>query len=493
MTENQAPIGVDLGGPVTATQRLLWLLGRRTVTPAALNLSYALAIDGPVDTVALQAAFRALVAGHETLRTTFHERDGEPVAATVGLESALSQVDLTPQDTTEADAVRLIRLDRARGFDLEREAPLRVALLRLAPRRHLLLLTLHHIAGDGWSLYLLRDRLSEHYATAAGGGVSPSDLPRPALDCAAVARAQQEWLRGPGAEQEVRWWVDRLRYAQAWPRELGPRPADPEPLHRQVTLLPAELTAQLTSLSKQTRVSLFATLLTGFAVLLQRWTGCADTAIGTLVANRPNAGSARVMGAHYNAVLINTDLSGDPSLAQCLLDVSARTVAALDHQSLPLPVVTERLARECGWDAERTPGFMFLMDRYPMEGLRLAGCQVTGVYVDRGDGPVERLRAEVCADVIFFVREAGERLTLSVFYRPGLLPAPRVTQLMRTYQEILAVACESPETPLRELPGLGSGSEPAPYPDTEPSGVPTLRRVTDLAPVDALSPVAGRT
>jgi non-ribosomal peptide synthetase component F len=327
---------------------------------------------------------------------------------------------------------------------------------------------------------------------AAGGGVSSSELAQPTPGCAAVAREQQEWLRGPSAEQEARWWVDRLRHARAWPRELGTRPADPGPLHRRVTPLPAELTAQLTSLARRAKVSLFATLLTGFAVLLQRWTGCADTAIGTLVANRPNAGSARVMGAHYNAVLIDTDLSGDPSLAQCLLDVSARTVAALDHQSLPLPVLTERLARECGWDATRTPGVMFLMDRYPMEGLRLAGCQVTGVYVDSGNGPVDVLPVEVCADVIFFVREAGERLTLSVFHRPGLLPAARVTELMRAYLEILSVACESPETPLSELPGPFDGSEPAPDPVADASAIPTLRRVTDLAPVDALSPVAGR-
>ena len=183
-------------GPVTAAQEQLLALDRSTSRPRVCNLSYAVEIGGPLDAAALADAFAGAVARHEPLRTTY---DGDE--AVVGEGDA---VDLTPrpvQDLEEAAA--LAEAERETGFDLSREGPLRASLLRLADERHVLLLTLHHVAADGWTLRLLCEELSRRYA---GEAVS-AELDG---DCIDHARWQREWLESPAAERELRWWRERL-------------------------------------------------------------------------------------------------------------------------------------------------------------------------------------------------------------------------------------------------------------------------------------------
>jgi hypothetical protein len=474
-------------GPLTAAQRQLWALDRCTEFPAALNLSYALAVDGPLDADALADAFATLVRCHEPLRTTYLEHE-DGVLAEVGDDSvALRAVDLSPRTVDEAQAALLAREDQARGFDLTKEAPIRATLLRLGDQRHVLLLTLHHIAADGWSLYLLNKEISANYAARRRGEDIASVSHR--LECLEVARAQQAWLSGPEAEAETRWWTDQLRGAD--PRPSLPWPARRDAgteLARQVVALPDELTARLGKAARQAGASLFVVMLTAFEVLLERWTGCAEAVIGTLAANRQTADSAGVMGAHYNPLLLTTDVTGDPSLAECLLRTTTRTVRALDRQVLPFAYLAERLEHELGWDAVGLPRAMFLTDRYPVEGLKLAGCELTGLYVDDQPGAVTTVPAATAADLTFFVREAGERLTLSVFYPYEPSQDSVVAGAMGAYLEILAALCEEPQLPVSEL-SLAPATPVRPAP--EPRHGPELRRITTLGPVDALSPVGG--
>jgi len=500
-------------GGLTVAQQQLWALDRLAPTAAAVNLSYALAIDGPLDTGALTGAFGDLIRRHEPLRTTYPAPGGCPVAQVHDEDLALSALRLTAAGAADlAEASRLAREERARGFDLAREAPIRARLLSLGERRRILLLTLHHIAADGWSLDLVSRQLSRFYAARlrhepaapADRGEQPQPDSRP-VECLEHAAWQQSWLEGPAAEADARWWIDRLRDATPRPPMLAARPGEEcTDLRRQVVMLPGQLTAELRALGRGANASVFVLLLTAFNALLALWSGGADTVTGTLAANRPTADSARLLGAHYNVLLLRTDLGDDPSLAECLLRTGASTVPALDHQALPFAVLAGRLERELGWATAAVPGAMLLTDRYPLERLALEGCRVSGLYLDDGigttpldgGGPVAVIPAATVSDLTFFAREAGEHLTISALYPGASLADDCVIAALRAFVEILVAMCESPELPLSELPlselppaGCGPGW-PTAAPAASPSR-PVLREITRMSPVDALSP-AGR-
>src|SRR5919197_3181940 len=228
----RAPSGTERRGPLTAAQAELLALDRRTPRPRVCNLSYAVRIDGPLDVAMLADAFAGVVRRHEPLRTTY---DGDEAVVGEG-----EGVDLTPrpvQDLEEAAA--LAEAEREAGFDLAREGPLRASLLRLGEERHVLLLTLHHVAADGWTLRLLSEELSRRYA----GEAVPAELDG---DCIDHARWQREWLESPAAERELEWWRGRL--AGAAPQPAGEPRVE---MRRQVVVLPDALTAELRRVGRQ--------------------------------------------------------------------------------------------------------------------------------------------------------------------------------------------------------------------------------------------------
>jgi hypothetical protein len=201
------------------------------------------------------------------------------------------------------------------------------------------------------------------------------------------------------------------------------------------------------------------------------------------------------MGAHYNPLLLSTDLGQDPSPAEALLRTSERAVPALDRQRLPYSVLAGHLHHAHGWQPNSTPAAMFLMDRYPLEGLHLKGCQVTGLYLDHGTtgdaAAAAVLPAATTAGLSVFVRETGTRLTVSTLAPPDTLKHAEVTALTWSYVELLAALCDTPEVPLSQIE-LSLTDPPDPPAPLAPSGAatgPTLRPVTEFAPVEALSPV----
>ena len=476
-------------GPLTVAQEQLWALDRQAPPPGVLNLSYAVAVEGPLDVAALSGAFADLVRRHEPLRTSYAADDGTPVAEVGAEDAEPSGIDLTPSPVRDLEeAATLARLERETGFDTAREAPIRASLLRVAAERHVLLLTLHHVAADGWSLQLLSQELSRNYAARLRGedaAPSPSHA-----ECIEHALWQRDWLRSPAAERELGWWLDRLRGVSTRPTAPGTqaRAASSEML-RQAVVIPDGLTAALRRLGREAAASVFVLLLTAFEVVVARRSESTEAVVGTLVANRPTPDSARVLGAHYNVLLLDADLGGDPTLAECILRASRTAVTALDHQALPYPVLAGRLERELGWDSRRMPAAMLLLDRYPLDELRLEGCRVSGLYLD--GGPVARIDAATAAELTFFVREVGDRLTLSALYPSGSVEDGEVVGLMRGYLEILTAMTELPELPLSEL--TLPFDAPAPRAAADAASRPGLHEVSLVAPVEALSPVGGWT
>ncbi|WP_329570737.1 non-ribosomal peptide synthetase [Kitasatospora sp. NBC_01266] len=332
--------------PVSYAQRRLWLLEKLGSAGAAYHLPMALRLRGPLDLPALEAALADLVARHEALRTVFGEGpDGLPYQRV--LPAAVSV--LTRAETTAAELTEALAAEAARPFDLAVDVPLRAALFALGADECVLLLTLHHIAGDGWSLAPLARDIETAYA-ARLGGAAPQWSPLP-VQYADYALWQRELLGDEGeAESLAARQVDYWRQALAGlPEELELPTDRPRPLaagHQGAAVsltVPAELHRKLVDLSREHGVTLFMTLQASLATLLHRLGAGTDIPLGTPVAGRTDVALDELVGFFVNTLVLRTDLSGDPSFTELLDRVRESDLAAFAHQDVPFEHLVDAL------------------------------------------------------------------------------------------------------------------------------------------------------
>lgn len=493
--------GSGLGG-LTAMQEQIWWLHRVVPRPDLLNMFYALQIDGPLDAAALERTLLVLGERHQPLRTTYSAVDGVP-AARVGERPQLAWEAVDVDGA--AQAARRAAWEAHGELDLASGPLLRATLVRLAGDRHVLLLTFHHVCADGWSLEVFCREASAVYA-ALRDGRAP-ELAELDGQCVDHALWQACWLAGEPARREVEWWREYLRGLDAGAFELplaGARPGGLDvDVSRQVWALPPELSEELGQVARRRGASLYMVFLAAAGVLIARWTGRSDVVVGTLAANRETASSSGLLGAHFNPILMRTDLGGDPCLGEVLMRVVESALPALEHQGVPFSHLGGVLA-ELGIDprASPVPAVTLLQDRYPLASLALAGADVTPLHLDEGGAsdPRElveprRLRAVTASDLTFFLRESGDRHTLSVFYKTRRLGDAAVRLLIEAYSEILLALVEELDSEISQLDlALPEPSAEPPSPPAESAGAgrprePVLFPITTLSPVDALSPV----
>ena len=338
------------GRPLSFAQQQLWLLDRIRPGSAAYNVTSAFHLEGALDEAAFGRALDAIVARHEALRTTFHEAGEEP-AQVVGPPRPveLERVDLSalPADLREAALARCLREAARRPFDLSRDLMLRGALVRLGEREHVVLLVLHHIACDGWSLRVLARELEAHYQAARRGGVA--DLPPLPTQYGDHAAWQRTWLAGPHLDAEIAFWRERLAGA---PPALA-LPADrPRPTvlgdggAHCVRLVPSRLVGAVKALARTERATLFAALLAAFQSLLHRYTGETDLVIGTASACRTRRELEPLIGYFVNTLPLRMDLRGAPTFRELLRQARQVASEALGHQELPFERLVAALAPE---------------------------------------------------------------------------------------------------------------------------------------------------
>lgn len=513
MSSEQTAAGQAQDAPLTFTQDALVRLEARLPRCGALNLAYALRLDGPLDAPALERALAGLVRLHEPLRTTYTELDGEPRARVhPPAPTTLERTDLTAlaEPARDARLRELVSDNRERPFDLRAGPLLRARLAALAPDTHVLLLAMHHAAGDGWSLELFARALSSLYAAERSG--VPAALEPPRAQTAEHAAWQARWRAGPIAERRRAWWSAYL--ADLAPEALrlplddqgDERARDAEGrvtlealrVSRQVHALDPALVSELHDQARRRGASLYIALLAAFAGLLGRWSGAAEALVGALTANRPTPDSGRMLGAHYNTLLLRVPLHGEPCLAELLLRAHDHGLPAYDHQELPFDELAGWLSARHGLERERLPGAMLLADSFPLARVQLDGLRVGALHLESarrrrvpapGGGHViaSDLVAATPADLTFFVREDARRHSLSVLYKPTRLRDTTAAWLAASFHELLtALACE-PERLLAEveLPERPAPSPSAEDPVTDP---PALLATDRLSPVEALSP-----
>ncbi|HSN85277.1 MAG TPA: condensation domain-containing protein, partial [Thermoanaerobaculia bacterium] len=418
------------------------------------NMPLALRIEGPLDPAVLALCFGEIVRRHEALRTVFPTLDGEPVQVIQPAEPFLLPLvdlsDLSDPSGLEARHVRaLAQEEAARPFalgDLRRGPLLRAVLLRLAEEEHLLVLVLHHIAGDGWSAGILAGELAVLYRELAAG--RPSPLPELPVQYADFSVWQRAWLSGEALEREIAFWHRQLA-------DLPPHlelPTDrPRPAVQSFrgaarpARLPAGLTRPLEALARREGATLFMVLLAGFQALLARYSGQDDLAVGSPVAGRNRVEIEGLIGFFVNTLVLRGNLIGEPSFHELLGRVRETSLAAYMHQDLPFEKLVEELAPERS--LSRPPLFqvVFAFENAPAESLEIPGLRLERVS---GVGTTAKF------DLSLSLAEHGGTVAGAVEYATALYDATTIDRLVLHFEQLLAGATSDPGRLLADLPLL---------------------------------------
>ena len=456
--------------PVSFAQERFWFLDRLEPGSTAYNIPAALAMRGRLAVPALAAALGAIVRRHETLRTTFELTAPSPPA---GGEGALVQrvrpappdgarfplpvVDLSALPPARREGEARLRLAAAvdRPFDLERDPMMRVVLLRLAAAEHVAVLTMHHIASDGWSSGVLVRELGALYRSAVEGQPARlTTLPELPVQYADFAVWQRDWLRGEVLERKIAFWRERL--AGAVPLELPlDRPRPPAQTFGGAVVsftLPAPLAAAAGALGRQQGATFFMTALAAFAALLHRLSGQEDLTVGTPHACRDQGEVAELIGPFVNTVTLRADLAGAPSFAALLGRLRAETLSAFAHRDVPFEKVVEELRPERTLSVPPLFQVLFNLLNARMEALDLPGLTLA-------PHPYEANTAKL--DLTLTLEEGTDGCAADLEHNVDLFDRATIERLAAQYTRLLAAAVADPERRIGELPLLSAAERSA--------------------------------
>ncbi len=438
--------------PLSFAQERLWFLDHlEGGNGSVYNMAFAVELSGPLDAPALERALVEIVARHEALRTTFAIRDGKPVQVVSPdptLRLVVVELGSAPPEA-QTDEVRRRSGEAAREpFDLAAGPLIRATLLRLGGGSHVLLLTVHHIVFDGWSMGIFQRELRALYEAFSGGG--GAQVPPPALQYADFALWQREWLRGTVLEEQLGYWRRRLEGA---PRLLElpgdrPRPAVQSyrgALHR--TELGVELTGRLHELGREAGCTLFMTLLAGFSALLGRYTGERDVVVASPIANRNRVELEEIIGFFVNTLVLRMDLEGDPPFGGLLARARETATGAYDHQDLPFERLVEELRPERNLSHNPLAQVSLILQNTPSEHRQLRGIV----------GRQRELHAGTARfDLTLIVEEGAGGLECAWEYATDLFDGTTVARMAAHFRNLLEGAVAGPERPVWELPVLSA-------------------------------------
>jgi natural product biosynthesis luciferase-like monooxygenase protein len=446
--------------PLSQGQKALWFLHQLAPESATYNIVGAARIRADLDIAALRRAFLTLVERHSSLRTTFTTRNGEPFQQLHNqMELSFHQEDASAWSDSLLDE-RLT--ERAHlPFDLENGPLVRVVVFTRSTQEQVVLLVVHHIISDFWSLAVLLDELGDLYPAERRGA-------RPVLEPLTLnyidfARWQLEMLAGPEGERLWSYWKDQLAGDLPVLDLPTDRPRSPVQTYRGAShpfKLGAQLTHDLRRLSRSQGATLFMTLLAGFQTLLYRYAGQEDLLVGSLTAGRDSANLAGLVGYFVNPVVLRADLSGLPTFAAFLDRVRQTALAAFDHQHYPFPLLVERLQPER--DAARSPIFqaMFILQKaylLDVDGLASLAVGESGARVVLGELPLESVRVKQQAtqfDLTLVMAEVDGSLSASIQYNTDLFDATTIVRMAGHLQTLLKAIVAEPGRPISTLPWL---------------------------------------
>ena len=440
--------------PLSFAQQRLWFLAELEGADhaATYNITAALGLDAALDETALRAALTALTARHESLRMTVHAENGQPVLGLRAPYDPLVVEDLVLEEGEDRDAAVSARAARhaASPFDLAGDPLLRLTLLRLDANAQVLLVNLHHIAADGWSLGVLVRDLSAFYAAALQEHEADLStvLPPLQIQYADYAAWQRDWLSGDVLETQLSYWRDRLGDAPSL-LELPadrPRPAVKSYSGGQRALtLPPELTERLEAFSRTRGATLFMTLLAAFKVLLHRYSGSEDILVGSPIANRTQAESEELVGFFVNTLVMRSTIERTQNFEAVLSQLRETALDAYAHQDLPFESLVTELQPERSLSHSPLFQVMFALQNAPQEVLALGEATIQPLQPD-----LETAKFDLTLSI-----EAGSGgLACNWEYAADLFEPSRIDRMAAHYRILLESILAAPEAPVGTLPLL---------------------------------------
>jgi amino acid adenylation domain-containing protein/non-ribosomal peptide synthase protein (TIGR01720 family) len=433
--------------PLSFAQQRLWFLDQLQPGNTAYNLLFGIRLSGSLDIQALRHSLREIVQRHEILRTTFPERDGTAVQRIAErCEVHIEEIDLREltRQASEEEVRRHRRAQAERPFDLQNGPLLRVMLLRLEDTSNVLLVAMHHIVSDGWSMDILVQEFGRLYE-AHVRGQKPS-LPKLEIQYGDYAVWQRKWLEGEVLEQQLGYW--RKQLADVPVLQL---PADhtrqPAMSNRGATItvnLNAEMVGKIKSLSRRQGMTLFMTLVAGWQLLLSRSSGQSDIAVGSPIAGRIRPEVEPLIGFFVNALVLRVHVRETSSFRELLKQVRERTLEAYEHQDVPFEKLVDELHPER--DLSRQPFFqvVFGLQNTSQEQLRLPDLQLT---------PIEREDDFLTTkfDLTLLVAENEQEIHGRLEYVPDLFEKTTAESMVRGWQMVLEQVIENPDEPVARI------------------------------------------
>jgi amino acid adenylation domain-containing protein len=445
--------------PLSFAQQRLWFLEQ--LQPDTYTIPIAVRLTGQLNVEVLEQVFNQIVARHEILRTNFLVIDGEPIQS-ITADRPIQLKYIALQDSQDSQSIAETQEDRVKAlalaaaqqpFDLVNDPLIRLSLLKLSELEHVLLLTLHHIVTDGWSMdVLLRELVTIYRSMTEYGQISSSQPTSPILPMLPIQYAdfavwQRQWLQGEVLDQQLSYWQQQLQDLSVlqlptdFPRSRvqGFRGAV------ETFSVPKLVSDRLKSLSQSSGTTLFTVLLTAYKVLLHRYTGQSDIIVGSPVANRHHEQLEELIGFFVNTLVLRSDLSGNPSFHKALQRVRQTTWDAYDHQDLPFEKLVEVLHPDR--DLSYNPLFQvkFRLENQPTETFDLPGLTLT---------TLNRTNPTAKLDLSLDLYETPDGLVGGFEYNTDLFHPDSIQRLVGHFCTILEAIATNPNQPIGLLPLL---------------------------------------
>jgi amino acid adenylation domain-containing protein len=433
--------------PLSFPQEQLWYMNRLAPGSPVYNVADVVEFQGEYSAAAMGKAFHELVQRHEILRTEFSYRDGQPAQIILPeIALPLQELDLTslPQQEREMEWRRVLQEQVRAPFDLSRAPLFRAIVVRLSGRKHRLLLTIHHILVDEWSMEILHQEIQRLYNALAEGW--PWPLPELPIQYADFACWQRQWLKGEVLERQASYWKQELAGATSVLESPTDKPRPAVQSFRGATetfRLPAELLEQLKTLSREQQATLFMTLEAAFMALLHRYSGQEDIVVGTPISGRTHGETQNLIGFFLNTVLLRAKFSARENFLSLLQQVRERALGAYAHPDLPFERLVAELAPDR--DPSRTPLFQVMFILHNSEGVS---------QVSKVSGNRELETGTSKFDLTLVLSESDGALDGLFEYSTDLFEPATIRRLAGYYARLLEAMVARPEQSIAEMPML---------------------------------------
>jgi amino acid adenylation domain-containing protein len=452
------PVPRNIELPLSLTQQRFWFLDQMEGANPAYNIVRVLNLQGLLHFTALEGAIATIINRHETLRTSFGIADGKPIQViTDKLAFTLPVIDLQElaEDQKTTAAQRLTTNEYLRPFALNESSLLRVRLIQLGAKSHQLLIIMHHIISDAWSVGNFLQELSVIYSALTAG--LPSPLPQLSIQYADYAYWQRQWLENQPAQLDY------------WKQQLADIPAVIElPTDQSRTAIQtfrgdlqkfqfdSQLTHKLKNLSQKSGSSLFMTLLTAFVILLSRYSGQEDIIIGSPISNRNRVALEPLIGFFVNTLVLRTRLEGNPTFIELLQQVRQMALDAYAHQDVPFDQLVETLQPQRHLSHSPLFQVMFVLQNSPSSKLELRDLQVTQIEL-------QRATAGANFDLTLSMQEKDSELGTELIgafeYNANLFNADTIARMVESFHTLIEAVVANPQERIRTLPLLTASQE----------------------------------